>query len=152
TGRRSAGRCTRRRRAGGAVIVLLLLQLVLALRPDLTPGAAIPRNVSQVCAVPWTADRSTDVPTAEWQTVLRRYGLTWEQRTDYLPTLAIPKALGGVYAVENLWPAPKASEWNQAQGLRRALRGPSASDRSAGEGEYGLGRDVADLFCEVRPR
>ncbi len=97
------------------MIVLLLLQLVLALRPDLTPGAAIPRNVSQVCAVPWTADRSTDVPTAEWQTVLRRYGLTWEQRTDYLPTLAIPKALGGVYAVENLWPAPKASEWNQAR-------------------------------------
>jgi len=94
--------------------ILFLLQ-VLALRPDLTPGAAIPRNVSQVCAVPWTADRSTDVPTAEWQTVLRRYGLTWEQRTDYLPTLAIPKALGGVYAVENIWPCPKASEWNQAR-------------------------------------
>ena len=93
--------------------MILLLQLVLALRPDLTPGAAIPRNTAQVCAVPWTADRSTDVPTADWQTVLRRYGLTWEQRTDYLPTLAIPKSLGGVYAVENLWPCPKASEWNQ---------------------------------------
>ena len=95
--------------------ILLLLQLVLALRPDLTPGAAIPRNMAQVCAVPWTPDRSTDVPTAEWQTVLRRYGLTWAQRDDYLPTLAIPKSLGGVSAVENLWPAPKASEWNQTR-------------------------------------
>jgi len=96
-------------------LLALALQVASGIRPELSPGQVTPTTKERVCAKPWTADDPSRVPSTLWQTVLKRYGVAWPDRGQYLPALVVPSALGGLMTVENLAPLPKQSVWNRAR-------------------------------------
>lgn len=96
-----------------ALLLLTLLQpAVSGLRPDLSPGEAKPMTREQICQQAYSPDASTSVPSTLWAAVLQRYGLSWEQRMEYLAATIIPTALGGLMSLRNVFPIPKVSEWS----------------------------------------
>jgi len=78
----------------------------------LTPGAARPLSVAQLCAVNYSDDTHL-VPAALRERVFREYGIAGSQSSEYELDYLISPQLGGTPDIHNLWPEPAASgEWN----------------------------------------
>jgi hypothetical protein len=78
-------------------------------RPGLTPGAILTVSTRRVC-VPGYATGVRDVPSAELDSVYRRYGVAhipYQHEVDHLVSLE----LGGSNSIRNLWPEPYAGRW-----------------------------------------
>jgi hypothetical protein len=78
-------------------------------RPGLTPGAILTVSTRRVC-VPGYATGVRDVPSAELDSVYRRYKVAhipYQHEVDHLVSLE----LGGSNNIRNLWPEPYAGRW-----------------------------------------
>lgn len=95
-----------------ALALLVAFQFIAGIRPDLSPGVAVPGLTrARICAVAWRADDPGQVSNALWAQVLSRYNEEWLNRTAYQPARVIPGAFGGTLDLANLAPLPKNSEW-----------------------------------------
>lgn len=80
--------------------------------PKLTPGSTFPVTRADVC-VPGYSKKVRDVPVALKREVLRRYGVSPQDRRDYEIDHLIPLSIGGSNSIRNLWPqSRKTSPWN----------------------------------------
>lgn len=81
-------------------------------RPDLTPGAARPVSVEEVCA-PARPPRQPPVDVMTAQQVFEHYGADFRRAEDYELDFLITPELGGTADIQNLWPQPYTSTtWN----------------------------------------
>jgi hypothetical protein len=86
--------------------------LFLLPRPELTPGAAAPVALRDICE-PDRQSRTQPVRAAVHQAVFAGYGADYRRATDYELDYLITPELGGVADARNLWPQPFArTPWN----------------------------------------
>jgi hypothetical protein len=81
-------------------------------RPDLTPGAAAPVALHDICGDD-RYGRTQPIVVAVHQAVFARYGAEYRRAAEYELDYLITPELGGVADPRNLWPQPFArTPWN----------------------------------------
>lgn len=81
-------------------------------RADLTPGAAAPVALHDMCD-PGRERRTEPIPRAVQEAIFARYGADYRRADEYELDYLITPELGGVVDERNLWPQPFArTPWN----------------------------------------
>jgi hypothetical protein len=81
-------------------------------RAELTPGAAAPVALREICAAD-RAPRTQPIPGSVHQAVFARYGADYRRAAEYELDYLITPELGGIADPRNLWPQPFArTPWN----------------------------------------